>query len=121
MHSTTLYTPPLDSVNTTFINGRQQLRFQLSQISGGYLIYFARSAFRFGFFFSTIPRSLALSAFISSYIYIIHQGRQSDFLRVGGPLFATKDGRLCELFECFCVLSDSSGFCVFVFYHWEAV
>jgi hypothetical protein len=95
-----------------FINGRQQPHFQLSQISGGYLtLHVLRSGSAIFFLhYSAFPCSIS---FIS-YIYIIHQGRQSDFLRVGGPLFATKDGRLCELFfECFCVLSGSSGFCVF--------
>jgi hypothetical protein len=106
-------------VNTLSTGGNNNI-FHLSQISGGYFITFARSAFRFGFFFS--HSAFLCSAF--SYIYIIHQGRQSVFffffLRVGGPLLATKDGRLCEPFlDVFALPLVLVWF--FVFYHWEAV
>jgi hypothetical protein len=41
-------------------------------------------------------------------------------LRVGGPLLATKDGRLCEPFlDVFALPLVLVWF--FVFYHWEAV
>jgi hypothetical protein len=73
--------------------------FQLSQISGGHLNSFATFCVPVRLFVSSsFCAPLLFGANFPAYIYILHQGRQSDlFLRVGGALFATKDGWLCEI------------------------